>query len=134
MGDEIILKKNNIIHKILWNTYNLHIICIKYDENLPTYFNNNHTFLWKRMNKRFLNKTKLFEKQEIKWFSIHDMKKHRGQFRAFYRNIVDILLKDRHIIYNKVKQLHRKKPTVKKYNKYTHIKKTNQTQKSKLGF
>ena len=130
LGDELLLKKNKIIHKILWNTYNVHIICIKYDENLPRYFNNNHDFLWNRINKQFLNKTKLFEKQQIKWFSIEDMKNQRNCFRTFYRNLVDILLNDSHIIYTKVQQLNKhtskkyiKKNTFTKYNKSTSLKK-----------
>lgn len=132
LGDELILKKHRIIHKILWKTYNLHIICIKYDENLPRYFNNNHDFLWNRINKRFLNKTKLFEKQEIKWFSIEDMKNQRNCFRTFYRNLVDILLNDSHIIYSKVKKLNKNtsnKNTSKKYNNSKHVKKSIQTKK-----
>jgi hypothetical protein len=48
-----------------------------YDENLPKYFNQNHRFLWNRMDKQELEKTKLFEKSEIQWFSVKDMKKHR---------------------------------------------------------
>ena len=129
LGDETVLKKYNIIHKILWNTYNLHIIFIPYDENLPTYFNTNHTFLWKRLNKRLLNKTKLFEKQEIKWFSIDEMKERRVEFRNFYRNIIDIIIKDTPIIYNKVKQLNRKIKRTKKYNKSNRVKKTKYSKK-----
>ena len=41
-----------------------------------------------------LNDTKLFEKIEVAWFSIEDMKKRRGEFRNFYREIVDELIKD----------------------------------------
>jgi 8-oxo-dGTP pyrophosphatase MutT (NUDIX family) len=123
LGDETILKKYNIIHKIMWNTYNLHIIVIPYDENLPRYFNNNHTFLWKRLTKQFLNKTKLFEKQEIKWFSVDDMKDQRSTFREFYRNILDIVIKDIPIFYNKVKQLNYKMNSTKKNNKLTRGKK-----------
>ena len=129
LGDETTLTKYNIIHKILWNSYNLHIIFVNYDENLPNYFNNNHKFLWKRINKQFLNKTKLFEKQEIKWFSIKDMKKQRYKFRCFYRNIVDVIIKDCPIIYNKVKQLTTTIKSTKKYKNHIRNKKMNYSKK-----
>lgn len=74
--------------------YHIHMFLIDYDENLPKYYNNNHHFLWKRMNNETLNNTKLFEKIEIDWFSAADMKSRRAQFRPFYRNIVDMLLAD----------------------------------------
>jgi 8-oxo-dGTP pyrophosphatase MutT (NUDIX family) len=82
------IKKNGGCYKMLHNTYNIHIIYIDYDENLPKYYNQNHDFLWKRMNKQYLNNTKLFEKIEIRWFSISDMKKHKKEFRNFYQEIV----------------------------------------------
>jgi hypothetical protein len=34
----------------------------------------------------------LFEKIQIEWFSVNDLKHRRGEFRGFYREIVDILL------------------------------------------
>jgi hypothetical protein len=41
---------------------------------------------------KLLQKTKVFEKIELKWFSIDMMKKQRNSFRNFYRNIVDQLI------------------------------------------
>jgi hypothetical protein len=46
------------------------------------------------MNKKFLTNTKLFEKIEIKWFSIDEMKKRKNEFRNFYRNVVDVIIKE----------------------------------------
>ena len=42
-----------------------------------------------------LNKSKLFEKIEIKWFSVTDMKKHRKTFRNFYQYITDLLFENK---------------------------------------
>ena len=72
--------------------YHVHLVNIPYDEKLPFYYNNNHAFLWNRMNKKVLNDTKLFEKIEIRWFSILDIKKQIGLFRHFYRDIILDLL------------------------------------------
>jgi 8-oxo-dGTP pyrophosphatase MutT (NUDIX family) len=88
--------------------YNIHVLEIEYDPNLPKYYNNNHGFLWKRMNKHTLSKTKLFEKIEVGWFSIQDIRRRLKEFRSFYQ---DILLT--HVLsnlpkINKYLSLHRK--------------------------
>lgn len=74
------------------NRYHVHIIQIPYDENLPKYYNQNHEFLWKRMDKKLLKDTCLFEKINIDWFTPQDAAKHRSKFRNFYREILDNLL------------------------------------------
>jgi hypothetical protein len=89
-----LIKKHGGIHKKTVKTYNMHIFHYPYDPLLPVYYNNNHKFLWNKMDKKMLNDTKLFEKIEVAWFSIEDMKKRRGEFRNFYREIVDELIKD----------------------------------------
>jgi len=88
------IKKNGGFYKMLHNTYNIHVIYIDYDENLPKYYNQNHEFLWKRMDKQYLNNTKLFEKIEIRWFSISDMKKHKKEFRNFYQEIISKIISE----------------------------------------
>lgn len=88
------IRENGGIYKLTKDTYHVHMFYIDYDENLPKYYNNNHRFLWERMDKTILNKSKLFEKIEIGWFSIHDIKKHRNKFRIFYRTIADLFLED----------------------------------------
>ena len=65
---------------------------LEYDDNLPTHYNNNHHFLWERMDNKLLSSTKLFEKIEIGWFSIDDLKSRKKEFRHFYQNIVDDFL------------------------------------------
>ena len=62
---------------------------LPYEPNLIEYYNYNHKFLWDRMNNKLLNKTKLFEKIQLKWYSLSEMKKHRLEFRSFYQEIVD---------------------------------------------
>jgi transcription termination factor NusB len=63
-----------------------------YDEWLPYYFNNNRKFLSKRLDKNVIKKSKIFEKEIIKWVCIDDIPKMRGQFRSYFENIVDIML------------------------------------------
>lgn len=93
-----LIKRSGGVYKIVpgseGSSYNIHIFNLPYSPDLPKLYNANHDFLWKRMEKKFLNDTKLFEKIEIQWFSLSDMKKKRNQFRSFYREFVDLLIKD----------------------------------------
>ena len=68
--------------------YNIHIIRVEYDPKLPEYYNNNHRFLWQRMDKQLLSKTKLFEKIEIQWFSADEARRRIREFRPFYAEIL----------------------------------------------
>jgi len=109
-----LIQKGGGVYKITHNDYHVHIFFMEYDENLPKYYNQNHKFLWERMNKKVLNDTKLFEKIEIDWFSVEDMKKRKGEFRSFYQEIVDKFLNNIHNIQKFVdKKNHRK--TMKNY-------------------
>jgi hypothetical protein len=87
-----LIKQGGGYYRLINDTYHVHIFRMDYDENLPKYYNANHRFLWDRMDKNVLNKSKLFEKIEIGWFSPEDMKKRRNEFRGFYRVIVDQIL------------------------------------------
>jgi len=80
------------IYPLVHNDYHMHIFAMDYDENLPIYFTNHHKFLWNRMDKKMLNDSKYFEKQEIRWFSVEDMRRKKGMFRSFYREMVDVIL------------------------------------------
>jgi hypothetical protein len=46
------------------------------------------------MDKDVLNDSKYFEKQEIRWFSIEEMRTKKKLFRKFYQEIVDDILGD----------------------------------------
>ena len=72
--------------------YTVHIIPVKYDTMLPVYYNNNHAFLWNKMDKRELNATKLFEKIEIDWFSESDLRKRMSEYRSFYQEVVKLII------------------------------------------
>jgi len=96
LGDEDRLQehinKNGGSLHLSFNDYHIHVFYLKYDPNLPKYYNRNHAFLWKRMNKKMLSKTKLFEKIEIQWFSVDMMNTRIKEFRSFYQDIVKQLV------------------------------------------
>jgi 8-oxo-dGTP pyrophosphatase MutT (NUDIX family) len=95
-----LIKKGGGVYQLTHNTYHVHMFYLPYDENLPKYYNQNHRFLWERMDHKLLNNSKLFEKIEIDWFSVDKMKKKKREFRGFYQEIVDDFLNDMENIYN----------------------------------
>lgn len=74
--------------------YHVHIFFIPYDPKLPVYYNHNHQFLWEKLDQKYLKKTKCFEKIEIQWFSLEEMQLRKKEFRNFYQEIVDTLLRE----------------------------------------
>jgi ADP-ribose pyrophosphatase YjhB (NUDIX family) len=108
-----LVKKNggfySIHHKE--HQYHIHIFFLEYNEELPRYFTNHHQFVWKRMNRDFLNDSKLFEKQEIRWFSTKELRTKKGEFRSFYQSIVDELITELPNIENFIMKKGKKKGT-----------------------
>jgi len=68
---------------------------MNYDPKLPFYYNNNQRFLQKRLDPQVIKKTKIFEKEEIRWVSIDEIKKMKSQFRFFFQPIVDRIYNER---------------------------------------
>ena len=81
-------------------TYRMHIFPFNYDEHLPYYYNNNQRFLQKRLDPNVIKSTKIFEKAEIRWICIDDLKKMRPQFRHYFQNIIDMILNQKDSIKN----------------------------------
>lgn len=113
-----------------YSTYRCHIFPIDFDEMLPYYYNNNQKFLQKRLDKKIIRDTKIFEKTQIKWFTFDDIHKHHNEFRSFYKNIVHLILGNRSAIEEFVKKSLHKKRTCKK-TKFNRRKFTKKTQKNR---
>jgi len=112
LGDSSDIKKRlnkygtyNIDYKSTgYSTYRCHIFPMEYDNLLPYYYNNNQNFLQKKLDPKVIRDTKIFEKTHIKWFSFDDIKKHRNQFRSFYKNIITLILNNKLAIDNFVRR------------------------------
>ena len=126
-----LIKNNGGVFKIQKDTYHIHLFHLPYPEykNMPKFYNNTHYFLWNRMDKKMLNETKLFEKIEIQWFTIEDMKKRRDEFRNFYREIVDMIIDKE----SEVREFLEKKMSKPKH-KGTRKKNSNRKKSSNKGF
>ena len=114
-----------------FSTYRMHIFPMKYDELLPLYYNNNQRFLQKRLDPKVIKKSKIFEKEEIRWVCIDDIKKMHPKFRSYFQNIIDKIISEKNeiqqfIFKNLKKNL--KKSTKKTFKK--HLKKNNKTFKN----
>jgi len=98
-----IVKKNKIV-TIKFKEYTTYIFLMDYDEKLPYYYKNNYEFF-----SRYLPHVKhkkdngLLEKAKIKWFSYEELKKDKKEFRSFYQNIVDLIIKQEKFITNKLR-------------------------------
>lgn len=118
-----LIQKNGGVYPITVDTYHIHIFAMEYDENLPKYYNQNHRFLWEKMDNEVLNKTKLFEKIEIQWFTPEQMRKQKREFRGFYQEMIDRFLNDlpniRRFIEPKMKRVSKKTRMQNKTVKYS---------------
>ena len=86
------IKSNGGLYKINnADKYHIHIFKTEYDRNLPVYYNRNHAFLWKKMDEKAKHSV-IFEKIEVAWMTISDMKKNRNTFRPFYREYLDRII------------------------------------------
>ena len=86
------VKKNGGVYPILDGEYHIHVFRMNYDPNLTEYFNRSHKFVADRMNTKVLRKSMIFEKVEIQWMTVNEMRRRRREFRPFYRKILDHIL------------------------------------------
>ena len=75
--------------------YRMHIFPYEYDDVLVYYYNNNQLFLQKKLDPAIIKKTKIFEKAEIKWVCVDDLKKRHKGFRSYFQDIVDIMMREK---------------------------------------
>jgi hypothetical protein len=95
----------------------MHIFPFEYNHWLPLYYNNNQRFLQKHLPEEVFKTTKIFEKAEIRWICVDELKKMRPQFRSYFQNIIDLMLQQKNSIYNfmKKKKIREKKTQRNKY-------------------
>lgn len=92
------------------NEYRVHLFYLEYDPNLVESFNKNHIFLWNKMDKKMLNDSKLFEKQEIRWFCEDELFNNTKLYRHFYVDILRKLIAEKEDIRKFITKCVRKRP------------------------
>ena len=99
----------NIDHKTDGHkTYRMHIFPFEYNEWLPHYYNNNQQFLQKHLSPKIFKTYKIFEKAEIRWVCVDELKKMRPQFRSYFQHIVDMMLNQKESIKNFIEKCGKK--------------------------
>lgn len=72
--------------------YRVFLLPVDYTETLVLYFNNNQRFLQKCLPPNVIRDTKVFEKTEIRWWTLPEMRKGVRRFRDFYQKVVRLVL------------------------------------------
>ena len=113
-----------------YGTYRTHIFPLTYDPMLPHYYNNNQRFLQKHLSPEIIKSTKIFEKAEIRWICIDELKKMRKQFRSFFQHIVDEILANKSEITRFIKERNpQSKPQSKKIKRQSNKSRKNKPDK-----
>lgn len=71
------------------NGYFVFLYPMDYEPNLVRAFNANHALMWDSLPRGALAKSKLYEKCEMRWFTLDEVVRERSIFRNFYREITD---------------------------------------------
>ena len=112
----------NIDHKTDGHkTYRMHIFPFEYNEWLPYYYNNNQRFLQKRLEPKIFKTSKIFEKAEIRWVCVNDLKQMRPKFRFYFQHVVDMILNQKESIKSFIEKCgvkNTKKKTLRQKNGY----------------
>jgi|TARA_B110000967_G_C18865249_1_gene552332 8-oxo-dGTP pyrophosphatase MutT (NUDIX family) len=125
--------KKNKISTVKFKTYTTYIYMMDYDDKLPFYYKNNYEFF-----SRYLPHIKhkkdngLLEKSKIKWFTFDELKAEKKNFRSFYQNIVDLILKQEKEITDKMNHRLIRNTKPKKHSETTRtsrVKRSKQTKK-----
>ena len=75
--------------------YTTYVLRMDYDDALVHYYNANQRFLQRHMDPAAYKKGCIFEKSEIRWVTAEEMVRMRPQFRSYYREMVDLVMKHR---------------------------------------
>ena len=94
--------RKNLIRRYQIPRYSSYLYHVDFDSNLPYFFNLNYEFV-RDTTPGIIKKDHngLYEKKQIKWCTISDMRKLN--FRPFYKNIIYDIIKDEKDIKKKLK-------------------------------
>lgn len=80
--------KENMIKIINIKAHRMYLFRYDYDEKLPFYFNNHHQFTQRHLPEK-INKSGLYEKCEMRWFTLDEMLAEKEEFNYIYKYLID---------------------------------------------
>lgn len=86
-------------------SYHMFIYREDYDPMLPFYYNNNHRFLVNHVKDKKEVTKKYFEKDEIRWFTVADLKRLRNRVRPYFKEMLDKIIENEREIYDFIKKM-----------------------------
>tara|TARA_Y100000816_G_C25734455_1_gene386690 strand:+ start:48 stop:572 length:525 start_codon:yes stop_codon:yes gene_type:complete len=110
---ETMVRKNSIMQigfeerqkkskKLIYTTF---LFNVKYDKNLPYYFNNVNKFAEIHLHDKVNNyHNGLFEKNEINWFTISELKEKKINLRPWYKPFIESVIKNEKMIISSIKE------------------------------
>lgn len=87
------LVKNHLHAKVEHEGYTTYMVEIPYDPLLPYYFNSNYKLMESKF-PQLIGKSGMFEKCEIKWFTINQFSRSRKNMRPFYKKIANKIIEN----------------------------------------
>lgn len=81
------------------NIYRSHIFPLEYDESLTYYYNNNQRFIQQKLDPNVIKNTTIFEKAEIRWVCVDELKQMMPRFRPFYSGMIEKIIEQQKDIY-----------------------------------
>ena len=108
------LVKNNYVAEIdNGDSYSSFVFKIKYDNRLPTYFNNNNIFVEKNLkmivDNSYDNHSGLFEKRKIKWFTLEEIENDYTLFRGHFVPILKSIVVNKSTFRDNIVELNTRK-------------------------
>ena len=74
--------------------YRTYILPVRYNEPFVYFYNNNHAFLESKLPEDVYKNSKIFEKSEVRWFSVNELYKSQRLFRPYYRTVLKKLIEN----------------------------------------
>ena len=112
----------NMILSICYDRYTTYVFRTNYDENMPYYFNNVNKFGELHFKDTIESyHTGLFEKTQIKWMKVDDLKTKEDLkiFRTWYIPIVESIVKNEKFIIKEIRNIQKRDAKQRKKNNLT---------------
>ena len=97
---------DNMILSLCYDKYTSYLFRTKYNKDLPTMFENTNQFAEVYLQDKIMqNHNGLFEKSQIKWYSLDELQSSLDLMRNHYKEIVKSIIKNKKLIIKQLEKL-----------------------------